>query len=160
LIARRAAVELQRVLALDTSGELARAYGPYLRDPATAPGALNLLTDPTGQITVRSIFDYSGFDGELTNFLADVKAYLALGYAGEDLSAIPGISGSTATSPAQACDVFGRGKVDRWDIQVIAAGLNTRAIAADPRDADGDGEITVLDARQCALKCTSPNCAP
>ena len=58
------------------------------------------------------------------------------------------------------CDVDVDGDVDSNDIALILAARNTPANGPDdPRDADGDGFITVLDARQCALACTLPGCA-
>jgi len=58
------------------------------------------------------------------------------------------------------CDIDGDGEVSRNDIEAILAARGTRAIPGDSRDADGDGVITVNDARICVLACTKPNCAP
>ena len=58
------------------------------------------------------------------------------------------------------CDVDTDGDVDILDIRSIIAARNTPASGPhDPRDADGDGFITVLDARACTLQCTLPGCA-
>src|SRR5690606_6409683 len=60
-----------------------------------------------------------------------------------------------------ACDVDGDLFVDRSDIDAIVAARNQPASGADdPRDADGDGTITVYDARACTLACGNPECAP
>jgi hypothetical protein len=57
------------------------------------------------------------------------------------------------------CDVDIDGDVDRNDINLIAAARNTPADGPDdPRDADGDGVITVLDARTCMRQCTLSRC--
>ncbi len=57
------------------------------------------------------------------------------------------------------CDATYDGCIDRDDIQEIIAALNTPASGPeDPRDADGDGMITVLDARKCVVQCTVPRC--
>jgi hypothetical protein len=49
--------------------------------------------------------------------------------------------------------------VDRQDVALIVAARSTPASGPDdPRDADGDGMITVLDARRCVLECTVPQC--
>lgn len=63
--------------------------------------------------------------------------------------------------PAARCDVVPAfGVIDTLDIQAIFAARNTPAAGpADPRDADGDGTITVLDASQCRLQCSFPECA-
>ncbi len=50
--------------------------------------------------------------------------------------------------------------VDRLDLNVVLAARNTPAAGNDdPRDLDGDGMITVLDARKLVLLCTQPRCA-
>lgn len=57
-------------------------------------------------------------------------------------------------------DIDGDGDVDRDDINLILAVRNQPASGADdPRDLDGDGVITVLDARIAATMCTRPGCA-
>ncbi len=160
LVFQRAALEITRVVGLDTTGEVTREVGPYLNNSDTAPIIFSMLADDSGQVTPQSIFTYSGSEGQLNNFLSDVKAYLALGYAGEDISALPAVPPTVITSPPVACDIFGRGKIDSGDIQIITSALNTPAVLNDPRDADHDGRITVLDARQCVSRCTNPNCAP
>lgn len=61
---------------------------------------------------------------------------------------------------ALLCDADGDDDVDREDIAAIVALRNTPAAGpADPLDRDGNGTINVLDARQCALECTNPDCA-
>jgi hypothetical protein len=51
----------------------------------------------------------------------------------------------------QLCDIDGDSDVDRTDIEAIVAARNTPAGTGDPRDVDGDGTITVNDARRCTL---------
>lgn len=50
------------------------------------------------------------------------------------------------------------GDVDRNDINIIKTHLNQTAAACPECDIDGDGKITVLDARKLVLMCTCPNC--
>jgi hypothetical protein len=69
------------------------------------------------------------------------------------------LSNSNVSEPV-LCDVDLNRRVDRNDISAIFAARNTPAMFVDPRDADGDGTITVNDARICSLLCTKPNCAP
>jgi hypothetical protein len=59
------------------------------------------------------------------------------------------------------CDANDDGAVDRDDLDLIFAARGTPATGpGDPRDADGDGEITILDSRQCALRCDREGCGP
>lgn len=58
------------------------------------------------------------------------------------------------------CDLDNDRDVDRNDINTIAAGRNTPAVPGDARDYDGDGMITLNDARGCTLKCSKSRCAP
>lgn len=161
LIFQRAAMEVRHVISLDSTNQLSAQIGPYLNNSDTATIIANALSDPaSGQVTAQSIFSYSGSGGELNSFLSDVKAYLALGFAGEDIASIPGIPVSVVTQPHTVCDIFSRGKIDIGDIRMISASLNSLATINDPRDADRDGRITVNDARFCVVRCTNPNCAP
>ena len=57
------------------------------------------------------------------------------------------------------CDLNNDNMIDRTDISIIMAGRGLHA-PGDPRDIDGDGWITVNDARGCTLQCSKPNCAP
>ena len=58
------------------------------------------------------------------------------------------------------CDVDTDGDIDINDITAIMAARGQQAEPGDPRDADGDGTITVLDARSCVLQCSNPRCVP
>jgi RHS repeat-associated protein len=61
---------------------------------------------------------------------------------------------------AGTCDVDADGDIDLKDINLIMAARNTPASGpADPRDADRDGQITVLDATKCKLQCSLASCA-
>lgn len=56
-------------------------------------------------------------------------------------------------------DIDGDCDVDREDVAMVMGARNRVATAGDPRDLDGDGKITVIDARRAALLCTRPSCA-
>jgi hypothetical protein len=57
-------------------------------------------------------------------------------------------------------DLNGDAAVDRDDLDIIMSGTGTQATAGgDPRDLDGDGRITVLDARKLVPLCSKPQCA-
>lgn len=66
----------------------------------------------------------------------------------------------SVTSGPTTCDVNNDGKVDKTDVNLIAAAIGQTPAANDPRDATGDGKITINDVRACTLKCTNANCAP
>lgn len=64
-----------------------------------------------------------------------------------------------ALAQGQDCDVDLDGDIDILDISLIIAARNQPASGPDdPRDPDDDGFITVLDARQCLLRCSLPGC--
>ncbi len=74
-----------------------------------------------------------------------------VGWAAADLNAL---------HVRAAGDLDGDNDVDRGDLNIILAALNTDATGPDdPRDLDGDGRITVLDARKLVLMCDLPRCA-
>ena len=54
-----------------------------------------------------------------------------------------------ACDTAEICDVDGDGDIDTSDIRAILAGRGQQAQPGDPRDADGDGVISSLDAKIC-----------
>jgi hypothetical protein len=58
------------------------------------------------------------------------------------------------------CDIDENGTIDRNDVNAVFQGRDTQAKLFDARDADGDGRITVNDARICTLFCNKPLCAP
>jgi hypothetical protein len=58
------------------------------------------------------------------------------------------------------CDVDGDSNIDRNDINLIFAQRGALVPAGSLLDIDGDGKITVNDARACTLQCTKPNCTP
>jgi hypothetical protein len=65
----------------------------------------------------------------------------------------------TVSSRVQACDVDGDFDIDSADINAIRAAIGQTPSPGDPRDANGDGQITMNDARACTLLCTRPKCA-
>ncbi len=57
-----------------------------------------------------------------------------------------------------SCDVTGDGEIDVSDIDAIQAGLGP-AGPDDPLDVDGDGAVSIFDARACTFQCQNPECA-
>lgn len=90
------------------------------------------------------------------NATADVVLAMSTATATPDLLGTYWIKGRNAAE----CDVNFDGVVDVDDIDLIAAYRNTPASGQDDElDVDGDGSVTVLDARACQLQCTNPLCA-
>jgi len=70
-----------------------------------------------------------------------------------------GCSKSCRIEPPAVCDVNADLRIDQLDVDAIfTARGTTPAGLGDPRDANHDGTISVLDARKCATQCTSANC--
>lgn len=68
--------------------------------------------------------------------------------------------GPTASLPGDlACDVDLNGVIDRRDVDVVFRDRGMQARASDPRDPDGDREVTVLDVGLCSRSCSLAGCA-
>jgi len=65
----------------------------------------------------------------------------------------------TVSSAVATCDIDGDGDIDSIDIGLIRSAIGQTPVANDPRDANGDGKITVNDVRACTLQCSRPSCA-
>lgn len=74
------------------------------------------------------------------------------------------VSGSTSIYEINADDLLfagdldGDGDVDRDDVNIIKAHLGEPASVCPECDIDGDGVITILDARKLVKMCTCPRC--
>ena len=66
----------------------------------------------------------------------------------------------TVNSLVTTCDIDKDGDIDVNDINLIKAAIGQVPTAGDPRDANGDNKITMVDVRACTLKCTKASCAP
>ena len=62
-------------------------------------------------------------------------------------------------SKSLVCDIDGDADIDSVDVNAIRASIGQTPIANDPRDANGDGLITMNDVRACTLQCTRTKCA-
>jgi len=68
--------------------------------------------------------------------------------------------GCISTGECGPCDIDRDGDVDRCDLNVVLSGRGQPSTGPDdPRDLDGDGWITVLDARICTKLCDTPRCS-
>jgi sugar lactone lactonase YvrE len=65
----------------------------------------------------------------------------------------------TVQSRILTCDVDSDSDVDSSDVNAIRAAIGQTPTPGDPRDANGDGQLTMNDARACVLQCTRPKCA-
>ncbi|MDM4766636.1 hypothetical protein [Pelomonas sp. SE-A7] len=65
----------------------------------------------------------------------------------------------TINGAMTVCDVDANGSIDLNDINLIRAAIGMTPTANDPREATGDGKITINDVRACTLKCTRASCA-
>lgn len=124
------------------------------------PGKYRLQIFGTGDGPFRITVESRAFDGPV------ISQHVLTGDATQETSLSQGFlldaDGSvTLVVPEPVpCDIDSDGDVDRNDISLILDTRNTAASGTDdPRDRDGDGMITVLDARKCALECTLPRCA-
>jgi len=61
---------------------------------------------------------------------------------------------------SMVCDVDVDGDVDLNDIEAIFEARRTPAEPGDPRDANGDGRINLIDTIICLFRCTNPMCEP
>lgn len=66
----------------------------------------------------------------------------------------------TINPPVTVCDVDANGSIDTSDLNLIRLAIGSTPTANDPREATGDGKITINDVRSCTLKCTRASCAP
>lgn len=59
---------------------------------------------------------------------------------------------------ALVCDADADNDVDKADLAIISRSRGQQATLGDPRDADGDGIITMSDVKLCIPECTLPQC--
>jgi hypothetical protein len=138
-------------------------YG-LVGDPACVNAAVK---DQNGAAVpnVRVDFTVTGVNPRSGFSTADATGVAAYCYTGtavgiDTIVAAVGTLSDTGTKTWTAiCDVDRNGQIDSADIALINAARNTAAGTSDPRDANKDGSINILDARQCTLKCTKANCA-
>lgn len=124
---------------------------PFLDSPASFPGPYALV----GQTTVPT---YSEQAPSSLPSLYYVRAVDANGNLSDPSNIMEGPSKSAPITPL-ACDINGDGYVDSNDIDLITESIGTPVFgASDPRDADGDGNITSLDASACTAKCNQSGC--
>lgn len=98
--------------------------------------------------------------GVLLNKTSYRWSVLAYDGTGKDNNNLSGADAFVFTINTATGDINGDGCIDMADISLINAARNTPATGSeDPRDLDGDGIITAMDARKLVLLCTNPRCA-
>ncbi len=135
------------------------AMGPYYFDSSTnswQPGQGVSYQRGITEFDSQQAIPVSGFPAGLYKFYFNVDTMIDGVNNNRDNAA--GVE--VLLEPPKSCDANGDNNIDRNDIVLIMMARNTPATGLnDPRDNDGDGIITVLDARQCILQCDLNNCA-
>ncbi len=114
----------------------------------TSGAMCTAMTDSNGLATCGSRFTVQPKDEVTVSFA---------GKANGDYVDLPAMR--TAHVSNLQCDIDSNGSVDRRDISAIMLGINRPIVAGDPLDADGDGKVTINDARTCTQKCSKEQCA-
>ncbi len=145
-----------------TLGQTAVLNGSGSNDPDNGPGPLiyrwGFVTVPTGSaLTNGSILDA---DTATASFTPDVVGTYVIELMVSDGEA-NGFDNTAVTVEVQAApgDLDSDGDVDKNDLNILLTYRNKPASACPAADLDGDGMITVLDARKLVLLCTRPSCA-
>jgi hypothetical protein len=105
----------------------------------------------------------AGSAGASGDWTLGVTGFRDTGYTGVHPEGFFGYVLVAALAPTEEvlrCEVVAPAdRIDIDDINAIFAARNTPASGPDdPRDADGDGTITVVDSSLCRLECTYPRC--
>jgi hypothetical protein len=123
----------------------------FLNSPASYPMPYDLVA----QTTTPS---YSEKMPTSLPSLYYVRAVDANGNLSDPSNIAAGPSKSAPIEPL-ACDINGDGYVDQNDIDLITESINTPVFGStDPRDANGDGQITAADVTLCTATCTQTGC--
>jgi hypothetical protein len=76
----------------------------------------------------------------------------------ESPDVVANVQASGGGGASEPGDVDGDGDVDIDDVMAILGNRGTSPAACPACDLDGDGRITVLDARQAVVVCNLPRC--
>ena len=143
------------------AGTSSTAWGKVLWNATVPQGAgLQVSTRTSDNLALLASQPFvdvgNGVDFSASGRFIEVRTRLTANTAGDT----PVVLDVTLQSRVNTCDVDADGDIDRPDIVLIQAGIGQTPAPNDPRDANFDGKITVVDSRTCATRCTRPNCAP
>lgn len=123
-------------------------------DPDNGPSALTFAWSQTEGVAVT----LSGAAMEQPTFTPPTNGSYTFSLVVND-GAENSAADTVQISVPMLCDIDLDSDVDRNDINLITAARNKPATPNDLRDYDGNGTVTVSDARSCVLKCTRSSCA-
>ena len=144
-------------------GEDAGLDGTESNDPDNGPDSLafawRFVSVPTGSALTNG--DITDADTAMPSFTPDVEGTYVVElevFDGED-NDFENVAVTVEAPPEPSiCDLDGSEDVDISDIRIILGFRNRPAALCLECDVDGDGIVTVLDARKCVLECTRPRC--
>ena len=153
----------------------ATAYNPPGRPHTVTATLTDLLGNPKSGVAVT--FTITGANADVVpacspaGCMTDASGHVSITYTSivEGTDQIKGCFNNAGTVVCSSsvtkiwttkCDVDSNQAINSLDIAAILAARNTLASGpSDPRDADNDGRITIMDSRACVLRCDKPNCA-
>jgi len=147
-------ISLGRIVTLDGSAS---------NDPDDGPEPLSyswsFVSVPTSSgLTNDDILNADTFSPSFTPDVAGTYVLQLMVTDGQD-SAYDNVAVTVITEEAITGDLDSDSDVDQDDLNILLTYRNQPASACPECDIDGDGVITVLDARKLVLMCTRPRCA-
>jgi len=147
-------ISLGRIVTLDGSAS---------NDPDDGPEPLSyswsFVSVPTSSgLTNDDILNADTFSPSFTPDVAGTYVLQLMVTDGQD-SAYDNVAVTVITEEAITGDLDGDSDIDQNDLNILLTYRNQPASACPECDIDGDGIITVLDARKLVLMCTRPRCA-
>ena len=125
-------------------------FGNFVLFDAAGDPNPGVQLDPDGNARVTVPHDYSGEFGPGLTVTATARGSGAEGFTSKNINVV-----------VMTCDANANSTIDIADIQLILGARGQTVPPVHPAfDPDGDGVISLLDARRCMFMCTNPRCAP